>query len=105
MAFEASGIVRGHWHIEAGLHAVLDGTFSEEDGRSRQKKHSQNLVIFRHLVCGILRSHEDKKVRTVSMKRTHALSLRERVPCSGGGGLKSHRGQCRFLSLKSACKK
>jgi hypothetical protein len=22
-------------------------------------------------VCGILRKHEDKKVRTVSMKRTH----------------------------------
>ena len=70
-AFEASEIVRGHWHIEAGLHAVLDGTFCEDACKSRQKRHAQNLVIFRHLVCGILRSHEDKKVRTVSMKRTH----------------------------------
>lgn len=70
-AREASKTVRGHWHIEAGLHAVLDGTFSEDDCKSRQKRHAQNLVIFRHLVYGILRKHEDKKVRTVSMKRTH----------------------------------
>lgn len=70
-AQEASEIVRGHWHIETGLHAVLDGTFAEDACKSRQKRHAQNLVIFRHLVCGILRKHEDKKVRTVSMKRTH----------------------------------
>ena len=70
-AREASETVRGHWHIETGLHAVLDGTFAEDDCKSRQKKHAQNLVIFRHLVCGILRKHEDKKRMTVSMKRTH----------------------------------
>ena len=70
-AREASEIVRGHWRIEAGLHAVLDGTFGEDDCKSRQKRHAQNLVIFRHLVCGILRKHKDKKVRTVSMKRTY----------------------------------
>ena len=69
-AREASETVRGHWHIEAGLHAVLDGTFAEDDCKSRQKRHAQNLVIFRHWVCGILRKHEDKKIRTVSMKRT-----------------------------------
>jgi hypothetical protein len=70
-AQEASSFVRKHWHIEAGLHAVLDGTFNEDACKSRQKRHAQKLVIFRHLVCGILRKHEDKKVRTVSMKRTH----------------------------------
>lgn len=69
-AQEASEIVRGHWHIEAGLHAVLDGTFNEDACKSRQKRHAQNLVIFRHLVCGILRKHEDKRRMTVSMKRT-----------------------------------
>ena len=70
-AREASETVRGHWHIETGLHAVLDGTFAEDDCKSRQKRHAQNLVIFRHLVCGILRKHEDKKWMTISMKRTH----------------------------------
>ena len=70
-AQEASETVRGHWHIEAGLHAVLDGTFNEDACKSRQKRHAQNLVGFRHLVCGILRKHEDKKRMTVSMKRTH----------------------------------
>lgn len=70
-AHEASETVRGHWHIETGLHAVLDGTFGEDVCKSRQKRHAQNLVIFRHLVCGILRKHEDKKRMTVSMKRTH----------------------------------
>lgn len=69
-AMEASEIVRGHWHIETGLHAVLDGTFNEDACKSRQKRHAQNLVIFRHLVCGILRKHDDKKMRSVSMKRT-----------------------------------
>lgn len=69
-AMEASEIVRRHWHIETGLHAVLDGTFNEDACKSRQKRHAQNLVIFRHLVCGILRKHDDKKMRTVSMKRT-----------------------------------
>lgn len=76
-AQEASETVRGHWHIEAGLHAVLDGTFNEDACRSRQKRHAQNLVIFRHLVCGILRKHEDRKVRTVSMKRTRCRNSLE----------------------------
>lgn len=78
--FEASEFVRGHWRIEAGLHAVLDGTFNEDVCKSRQKKHAQNLVIFRHLICGILRKHEDKKRTTVSMKRTRGRnSLEYRV--------------------------
>lgn len=77
---EASSFVRNHWHIEAGLHAVLDGTFNEDACKARQKRHAQNLVIFRHLVCGILRKHEDKKRMTVSMKRTHCRnSLEYRV--------------------------
>jgi predicted transposase YbfD/YdcC len=71
IAQEASETVRGHWRIETALHAVLDGTFAEDACRSRKKRHAQNLVIFRHLVCGILRKHEDKKRMTVSMKRTH----------------------------------
>jgi predicted transposase YbfD/YdcC len=79
-AQEASETVRGHWHIEAGLHAVLDGTFNEDVCKSRQKRHAQNLVVFRHLVFGILRKHEDKKHMTVSMKRTHCRNdLKYRV--------------------------
>lgn len=79
-AQEASEIVREHWRIEAGLHAVLDGTFNEDACKSRQKRHAQNLVIFRHLVCGILRRHVDTKRMTVSMKRTHCRnSLEYRV--------------------------
>ena len=79
-AQEASSFVRNHWHIEAGLHAVLDGTFNEDACKSRQKIHAQNLVIFRHLVSGILRKHEDKNRMTVSMKRTHCRnSLEYRV--------------------------
>lgn len=79
-AQEASSIVRKHWYIEAGLHAVLDGTFNEDACKSKQKRHAQNLVIFRHLVCGILRKHVDTKRVTVSMKRTHCRNdLKYRV--------------------------
>ena len=75
---------------ECSNHLAIDGKtvngtvkmkdWETDQVESRQKKHAQNLVIFRHLVCGILRKHLDTKRMTVSMKRTHCRnSLEYRV--------------------------
>ena len=54
-AQQALEIVRTHWHIQNGLHWVLDVAFREDDCRVRTSNAPQNLALLRHLALNLLK--------------------------------------------------
>ena len=48
--------VRTHWHIENGLHWVLDMAFDEDRARHRKQNAPENLTILRKLALNVLRT-------------------------------------------------
>lgn len=51
--------VRGHWGIES-LHWVLDVTFREDEGRTRERTLANNLSWLRRFAVTLLKRHPDK---------------------------------------------
>ena len=47
-------VVRRHWHIENGLHWVLDLVFKEDQLRSKEKNGIHNLGLVRRFVMFII---------------------------------------------------
>ena len=57
-------LVRGHWHIENGVHWVLDTTFDEDRARNRKDHGPENLAIIRKLALNVLkRARPDISIR------------------------------------------
>lgn len=63
--------VRAHWHIENGLHWVLDMAFREDESRVRKDHAPQNLAILRHIALNLLKQESSLKVG-VKAKRLRA---------------------------------
>ncbi len=61
-AQQALDIVRTHWHIENGLHWVLDVAFREDDCRVRTGCGPQNFAVLRHLALNLLKRETSVKV-------------------------------------------
>lgn len=47
--------IRRHWHIENGLHWILDVVFREDKLRSKEKKGIHNLGLVRRFVIFIIK--------------------------------------------------
>ena len=52
--------VRGHWGIENSLHWVLDVTFDEDQGRTRDRHMADNLSWLRRFAISLLKRHPSK---------------------------------------------
>jgi predicted transposase YbfD/YdcC len=63
--------VRSHWHIENGLHWVLDVAFREDDQRARSGNSPQNFAVLRHIALNLLKHETSLKVG-VKAKRLRA---------------------------------
>lgn len=63
--------VRTHWHIENGLHWVLDIAFREDDCRIRRDHAPQNMALLRHMALNLLKHETSLKVG-VKVKRLWA---------------------------------
>ena len=61
-AQQALEIVRTHWHIENGLHWVLDVAFREDDCRVRMGNAPQNLALLRQLALNLWKRETSVKV-------------------------------------------
>ena len=53
--------VRTHWHIENGLHWILDVAFREDDCRVRKGFAAQNFAVLRHMALNLLRQEKTAK--------------------------------------------
>jgi predicted transposase YbfD/YdcC len=53
---------RDHWHVENGLHWVLDIAFREDESRARVKNAAQNLSVLRQIALNLLKSEKTAKV-------------------------------------------
>ncbi len=69
-AAEVLEVVRGHWHIENGLHWGLDVIFREDDCRTRKDHGAENLAVVRRICGNTLRA--DKKNDTIRGKMVRA---------------------------------
>jgi predicted transposase YbfD/YdcC len=63
--------VRAHWHIENGLHWVLDIAFREDDSRVRIGHAQANLAVLRHIALNLLKQETTLK-RGIKTKRLKA---------------------------------
>jgi predicted transposase YbfD/YdcC len=61
--------VRGHWHIENGLHWVLDIAFREDDSRIRNQYAPQNMAVLRHLALNLLKQDRSVKVGIAAKRK------------------------------------
>lgn len=53
---------RTHWHIENGLHWVLDIAFREDECRIRKDYGAQNFAILRHIALNLLKQEKTAKM-------------------------------------------
>ena len=53
---------RTHWHIENGLHWVLDIAFREDECRIRKECGAQNFAILRHIALNLLKQEKTAKM-------------------------------------------
>ncbi|MCA9647342.1 MAG: ISAs1 family transposase [Myxococcales bacterium] len=60
-----SRAVRAHWHIENGLHWVLDVTFREDESRIRRGYGAENFSVLRHLALNLLK----REPTAISMRK------------------------------------
>jgi predicted transposase YbfD/YdcC len=61
--------IRGHWHIENGLHWVLDIAFREDESRIRSQHAPQNMAILRHLALNLLKQDTTVKVGIAAKRK------------------------------------
>lgn len=54
-AAELSGLIRGHWGIENGLHWILDVAFREDESRTRSGHAGSNLGMLRRVAVSLLK--------------------------------------------------
>lgn len=78
------GYIRGHWHIENGLHWVLDIAFREDESRIRNHHAPENMAVLRHLALNLLKQDNSVKVGIATKRKmagwdNHYLS---KVLCS-----------------------
>ena len=69
-AKRACEAVRNHWHIENGLHWVLDVVFKEDQSRLRKGHGAHNMAVIRHFAINLVRAIADKK--TIKLRRKYA---------------------------------
>lgn len=53
---------RAHWHIENGVHWILDIAFREDDCRIRKDHGDQNFAILRHIALNLLKQEKTAKI-------------------------------------------
>jgi predicted transposase YbfD/YdcC len=63
--------IRTHWHIENGLHWVLDIAFREDDSRIRRDHAPHNMALLRHMALNLLKHETSLKVG-INVKRLRA---------------------------------
>jgi predicted transposase YbfD/YdcC len=63
--------VRTHWHIENGLHWILDIAFREDNSRIRRDHAPHNIALLRHMALNLLKHETSLKVG-VKVKRLRA---------------------------------
>ena len=68
-AKEFLGYIRGHWHIENGLHWVLDIAFREDESRIRNQHAPQNMAVLRHLALNLLKQNQSIKVGMAAKRK------------------------------------
>jgi predicted transposase YbfD/YdcC len=72
-------LVRGHWHIENGLHGVRDGTFGEDRSRVCTGHAPQILAALRNLVITLIHRSGSQEIaasrRHFAYHPEHALAL------------------------------
>jgi predicted transposase YbfD/YdcC len=72
-------LVRGHWHIENGLHYVRDVTFGEDHSRLRTGNAPQILAALRNLVITLIHRSGSREIaasrRTFAYHPRRALAL------------------------------
>jgi predicted transposase YbfD/YdcC len=64
-------IIRTHWHIENGLHWVLDIAFREDESRLRKDHGPENFAILRHIALNLLKQETTTKA-SIKGKRLKA---------------------------------
>lgn len=65
------GAARTHWHIENGLHWVLDIAFREDECRIRKDHGAQNFAVLRHIALNLLKQEKIAKMG-IKAKRLRA---------------------------------
>lgn len=61
--------IRDHWHIENGLHWVLDIAFREDESRIRKDHAPQNMAVLRHLAINLLKQNTSVKVGIAAKRK------------------------------------
>lgn len=73
-SWQASGqdflkAIREHWHIENGLHWVLDIAFREDESRIRKNHAPQNMAVIRHIALNLLKQENTVKVGIAAKRK------------------------------------
>lgn len=63
--------IRDHWHIENGLHWVLDVAFREDESRIRKDHAPANMAVLRHIAVNLLKQEKSAEVG-INNKRKRA---------------------------------
>ncbi len=61
--------VRCHWHVENGLHWVMDVVFHDDLCRLRSDRGPQNMAVLRHMAMNLLRAAPGKQSFAVQRKK------------------------------------
>ena len=61
--------IRDHWHIENGLHWVLDIAFREDESRIRKDHAPQNMAVLRHLALNLLKQDTSVAVGVAAKRK------------------------------------
>ena len=73
-SWQASGqdflkAIREHWHIENGLHWVLDIAFREDESRIRKNHAPRNMAVIRHIALNLLKQENTVKVGIAAKRK------------------------------------
>jgi predicted transposase YbfD/YdcC len=79
-AEELGGFARSHWHIENGLHWVLDVAFREDESRTRDANAGANLALLRRIAVSLLKRADAKgSIHTRRLKAAWDDAFLQRV--------------------------
>lgn len=65
----AARSARTHWHIENGLHYVLDVSFGEDSYMARKKNAAANFIVIRHFAVNLIRAFKRDKLSVPRRRR------------------------------------
>jgi predicted transposase YbfD/YdcC len=68
-------LIRGHWRMEHGLHAVRDVTFGEDGSRMRTGNAPQLMAALRHLAIPLIHRRGSRQI--AATRRHFALHPRQ----------------------------